>query len=59
MGVFLFYNEIGILQEVSMHFHTFLWENMYELSPTDEVRHRELLRIVHDVCREYAILWGN
>ena len=35
-----------------------LWENMYELSPNDEVRHRELLRIVHDVCREYAILWG-
>ena len=30
-----------------------LWENMYELSPTDEVRHRELLRIVKSVCGEY------
>lgn len=34
-----------------------LWENMYELSPTDEVRHRELLRIVKSVCGEYSEIY--
>lgn len=34
-----------------------LWENMYELSPTDEIRHRELLRIVREVCREYKSIY--
>lgn len=34
-----------------------LWENMYELSPTDTVRYRELLRIVKSVCKEYAEIY--
>ena len=34
-----------------------LWENMYELSPTDEVRYRELLRIVKSVCGEYSEIY--
>ena len=31
---------------------------MCELTADDEEKYAELLRIVHDVCREYAILWG-
>ena len=34
-----------------------LWKNMYELSPTDEVRYRELLRIVKSVCEEYSEIY--
>lgn len=34
-----------------------LWKNMYELSPTDEVGYRELLRIVKSVCKEYAEIY--
>lgn len=34
-----------------------LWENMYELSPTDTVRYRELLRIVKSVCEEYSEIY--
>lgn len=34
-----------------------LWENMYELSPTYEIRYRELLRIVKSVCREYSEIY--
>lgn len=34
-----------------------LWKNMYELSPTDEVRYRELLRIVTSVCKKYAEIY--
>ena len=34
-----------------------LWENMYELLPTDEVRYRELLRIVKSVCEEYSEIY--
>lgn len=35
------------------------WERMCELTDSDKEKYVELLRIVHDVCREYAILWGN
>lgn len=35
------------------------WEYMCELTVDDKEKYAELLRIVHDVCREYAILWGN
>lgn len=35
------------------------WERMCELTDSDKEKYAELLRIVHDVCREYAILWGN
>lgn len=34
------------------------WEYMCELTTDDKEKYAELLRIVHDVCREYAILWG-
>lgn len=34
-----------------------LWKNMYELSPTYEVRYRELLRIVKSVCEEYSEIY--
>ena len=34
-----------------------LWENMYELSPTDEMRYRELLRIIRAVCKEYKEIY--
>lgn len=34
-----------------------LWKNMYELSPTYEVRYRELLRIVKSVCGEYSEIY--
>lgn len=34
-----------------------LWENMYELSPTDTMGYRELLRIVKSVCKEYAEIY--
>ena len=34
-----------------------LWENMYELSPTDTMSYRELLRIVNSVCKEYAEIY--
>lgn len=34
------------------------WERMCELADSDKEKYAELLRIVHDVCREYAILWG-
>lgn len=34
------------------------WERMCELADSDKEKYNELLRIVHDVCREYAILWG-
>ena len=35
------------------------WERMCELTTEDEEKYAELLRIIHDVCREYVILWGN
>lgn len=35
------------------------WERMCELTDSDKEKYAELLRIVHDVCREYAILWSN
>lgn len=35
------------------------WERMCELTDSDKEKYNELLRIVHDVCREYTILWGN
>ena len=35
------------------------WERMSELTVEDKEKYAELLRIVHDVCREYLILWGN
>ena len=35
------------------------WERMCELTADDKEKYSELLRIVHDVCREYVILWGN
>ena len=34
------------------------WERMCELADSDKEKYAELLRIVHDVYREYAILWG-
>ena len=34
-----------------------LWKNMYELAPTDEVRYRELLRIVKSVYEEYSEIY--
>lgn len=34
------------------------WERMCKLADSDKEKYAELLRIVHDVCREYAILWG-
>ena len=34
------------------------WERMCELEDSDKEKYAELLRIVHDVCREYVILWG-
>ena len=33
------------------------WERMCELTTEDEEKYAELLRIVHDVCREYALIW--
>ena len=33
------------------------WERMCELTADDKEKHAELLRIVHDVCREYVLLW--
>lgn len=35
------------------------WERMSELTVEDKEKYAELLRIVHDVCREYLILWCN
>lgn len=35
------------------------WERMCELTTEEKEKYAELLRIVHDVCREYTILWGN
>lgn len=35
------------------------WERMCELTAEDEEKYAELLRIIHDVCREYVILWSN
>ena len=35
------------------------WERMCELTAEDKEKYSELLRIVHDVCRAYVILWGN
>ena len=35
------------------------WERMCELTAEDKEKYAELLRIVHDVCREYVILWSN
>lgn len=35
------------------------WERMCELTTEDEEKYAELLRIIHNVCREYVILWGN
>lgn len=35
------------------------WERMCDLTTEDKEKYCELLRIVHDVCREYTILWGN
>lgn len=32
------------------------WERMCELTASDRERYAELLRIVHDVCREYALI---
>lgn len=34
-------------------------ERMCELTTEDEEKYAELLRIIHDVCREYVILWGS
>lgn len=34
------------------------WERMCELTVEDKEKYAELLRILHDVCREYVILWG-
>lgn len=33
------------------------WERMCELSDEDEEKFAKLLRIVHYVCREYALIW--
>lgn len=33
------------------------WERMCELADSDKEKYAELLRIVHDVCREYALIW--
>lgn len=33
------------------------WERMCELTAENEEKYAELLRIVHDVCREYALIW--
>lgn len=33
------------------------WERMCELTSSDKEKYAELLRIVHDVCREYALIW--
>lgn len=33
------------------------WERMCELTASDKEKYAELLRIVHDVCREYAQIW--
>ena len=33
------------------------WERMCELVDSDKEKYAELLRIVHDVCREYALIW--
>ena len=33
------------------------WERMCELTASDKERYAELLRIVHDVCREYSLIW--
>lgn len=33
------------------------WERMCELTASDREKYAELLRIVHDVCREYALIW--
>lgn len=35
------------------------WERMCELTTENKEKYNELLRIVHDVCREYTTLWGN
>lgn len=33
------------------------WWRMCELSDGDEEKYAELLRIIHDVCREYTSIW--
>ena len=33
------------------------WWRMCELSDEDEEKYTELLRIIHDVCREYTSIW--
>lgn len=33
------------------------WWRMCELTASDKEKYAELLRIVHDVCREYALIW--
>lgn len=33
------------------------WWRMCELSDEDEEKYAELLRIIHDVCREYTLIW--
>ena len=33
------------------------WCRMCELTASDKEKYAELLRIVHDVCREYALIW--
>lgn len=33
------------------------WERMCELSNEDAEKYAELLRIIHDVCREYTSIW--
>lgn len=33
------------------------WWRMCELSDEDEEKYAELLRIIHDVCREYTSIW--
>lgn len=35
------------------------WERMCELTAGDKEKYAELLRIIHDICREYVILWRN
>lgn len=33
------------------------WERMCELTASDKEKYAELLCIVHDICREYALIW--
>lgn len=33
------------------------WERMCELTSSDREKYVELLRIVHDICREYTLIW--